>query len=96
MVSLEVKMKTAWAFVIGLAAGTALGVMFAPRSGEETQDLIGRKARAGLSQAAAAGRKAGDQVKHLADKGKEQVAEAFEAGKKAYQEAAVGVSAAIG
>jgi gas vesicle protein len=89
-------MKTQWAFLAGLAAGAILGVMFAPRSGEETQDLIAQGARAGLNQAASAGKKAARQVKHFADQGREQVAEALDAGKEAYQRAVAGTTAAIG
>lgn len=34
-------------FMIGLAAGTVLGLLLAPRSGEETRKLLGRKAEDG-------------------------------------------------
>jgi gas vesicle protein len=34
-------------FLTGLAAGVAVGILFAPQNGAETRDLIGRKADEG-------------------------------------------------
>ncbi len=36
-------------FLTGLAAGVAVGILFAPHTGVETRDLIGRKAEEGKS-----------------------------------------------
>ena len=88
-------MKSGWTFIAGLTAGIAVGVLFAPRSGEETQELIGDKARAGWKQVASTGRKAGEAVKNLTDKGKGQMADAIEAGKTVYQKARAEASAAM-
>ena len=37
-------------FLVGLGIGAAVGVLFAPRSGEETRDLITQKAGASAGQ----------------------------------------------
>ena len=80
----------------GLAVGVLLGLAFAPRSGKATQALVRQKTREGLDQLAASGKKVGAQIQDLADRGKEivarskdQVTEALEAGKQAYNRAAV-------
>ena len=59
--------------------------MLAPRSGEDTQELLAGKLRGGLDQVASAGKKVGTQVKDLANRGKENVAGAIDAGKEAYR-----------
>ena len=38
-------------FLVGLGIGAAVGVLFAPRSGEETRDLITQKAGEGRESA---------------------------------------------
>jgi gas vesicle protein len=39
------------AFAIGLGAGAALGVLFAPQSGEDTRDLLRGSAQDGIDEA---------------------------------------------
>jgi len=80
----------------GLTAGVFLGLAFAPRSGKETQALLKQKTRESLDQLAASGKKVGAQIQDLADRGKEmvarervQVTEALQAGKQAYNRAAL-------
>lgn len=79
----------------GLAAGVFLGLAFAPKSGKETQALLRQKTREGLDQLAASGKKVGIQLKELADKGmdlaasgREDLTDALQAGKQAYNRAA--------
>src|SRR5450759_2081827 len=83
------KMKTEWAFLAGLGvgavAGLVAGLMVAPQSGKDTQELLGGKLRGGLDQVASAGKKVRAQVKDLANRGKENVAEAIDAGQEAYR-----------
>ena len=82
-------MKTEWAFLAGLGvgavAGLVAGLMVAPQSGKDTQELLAGKLRGGLDQVASAGKKARAQVKDLANRGKENVAEAIDAGQEAYR-----------
>jgi gas vesicle protein len=42
------------AFMIGAAVGAGLALLFAPASGEETRDYLGRRAREGRDRAAEA------------------------------------------
>jgi gas vesicle protein len=83
-------MKTEWAFLAGLAVGTVATLMLAPQSGKDTQELLAGKLRDGLDQVASAGKKVRTQVKDLANRGKESVAEAIETGKAAYQTSVTG------
>jgi gas vesicle protein len=78
-------MRTEWAFLAGLGVGAIAGLMLAPRSGEDTQELLAGKLRGGLDQVASAGKNVRTQVKDLANRGKENVAGAIDAGKEAYR-----------
>jgi gas vesicle protein len=82
-------MKTEWALLAGLGvgavAGLVAGLMVAPQSGKDTQELLAGKLRGGLDQVASAGKKVRAQVKDLANRGKENVAEAIDAGQEAYR-----------
>jgi gas vesicle protein len=78
-------MKSGLAFLAGLIGGAALGVIFSTRSGKKTRNAIRRKAQDSVEQIAAATGEVTSQVKDAAAKGKEQVAEAVEAGKQAYR-----------
>jgi len=59
------------------------------RSGKDTQDLLAGKLRGGLDQVTSAGKKVRAQVKDLANRGKDNVAEAIDAGKEAYEQSRV-------
>jgi len=80
-------------FLAGLGIGAVLALLFAPRSGKETRDLIAQKADEGrefvktkteeLRQQA---EEAVEKGKDLVTKQKELLSAALEAGKQAYQE----------
>ena len=81
-------------FVLGLGIGVAVGVLFAPQSGEETRTLLRTKAGEGKELLKKSGEKIYDSAGELVDKGKgavtrqkAQLAAALEAGKQAYREA---------
>jgi gas vesicle protein len=80
-------------FLAGLGIGAILALLFAPRSGEETRDLLAQKATEGREYVSARGKELRRQAEELVDKGKDLVAQqkdqlqaALEAGKQAYQE----------
>jgi gas vesicle protein len=80
-------------FLAGLGIGAVVALLFAPRSGEETRDLIAQKANEGKDYVTARGQEIRRQAEDLVDKGKDVVAQqkeqlqaALEAGKQAYQE----------
>lgn len=70
-----------------------VALLFAPRSGRETRDLIAQKAAEGRDRVASTSRTMSDRVTNYIDKGKEvvtsqkeQISAAIEAGKQAYRE----------
>ena len=80
-------------FIAGMGIGALLALLFAPRSGEETRELIAQKATEGREYVATKGKEFRRQAEELVDKGKdlvnqqkEQLQAALEAGKQAYHE----------
>jgi gas vesicle protein len=80
-------------FLLGLGVGVGIGMLFAPKSGQETRDMIKNKAGEGtdfLKQRSADLQK---QANEWVDKGKEalgrqrdNIADAVEAGRQAYRD----------
>ena len=75
------------AFVIGLGVGAIVGMMWAPKSGEETRALLREKAQDGIDAAIAQGKKVARRAQRATDSAKEFVNEAVDAGQSAYREA---------
>ena len=80
-------------FFLGLGLGVAVGLLFAPKSGSETRDLLLSKADEGKEYLRRQTEGLKDSAGDLLDKGrdlvakqKDQVAAAVEAGKQAYRE----------
>lgn len=70
------------AFAIGALVGTAVALMYAPRSGNETRDLLAKKGRELKDQAS----EALDDAKEFVQGKKAELAAAVEAGKEAIRE----------
>lgn len=81
-------------FLAGLGIGALAGVLYAPRSGDETREVIRARADEGREYVRHRARKAREQAGDWVDRGrevlnqqKEQFRSAYEAGRQAYQEA---------
>ena len=81
-------------FLAGLGFGAIAGVLYAPRSGNETREALRSRAEEGRDYVRDRARQARDQATGWADRGreilnqqKEQFRSAYEAGKQAYQDA---------
>ena len=79
--------KTASAFAVGLGVGAALGILFAPRSGSDTRDLVVERAKDRLDGAIEAGEVLKERAQDSIDQIKGQVKKATEVGERAYREA---------
>jgi gas vesicle protein len=80
-------------FFLGLGLGVAVGILFAPKSGTETRELIKEKADEGKEYLKRRGDELRDSATEIVDRSKqalarqkEQLAAAVEAGKSAYRE----------
>jgi len=80
-------------FFLGLGLGVAVGVLFAPKSGAETRDLLRSKAEEGADYVKRRGAELKDNASDAIDRGKQAVARhrdnlsaAVEAGKQAYRD----------
>lgn len=80
-------------FLAGMGIGAILALLFAPKSGRETRELLSQKAEEGRDYMSAKTREIRKQAEEYVDKGKdllakqkEQLSSALEAGKQAYRE----------
>jgi len=71
------------AFVVGALAGAAVALLFAPASGEETREYLGKKAREGNDKA----REAMDQGREYYQHQRENLVTAVDRGRDAFQQA---------
>ena len=79
--------RSASIFLFGLGVGAGLGVLFAPKPGEETRDDIAGAVRHGADGVIAQGTKVGRRAQRAYDDAKEHVKGAVEIGGQAYREA---------
>jgi gas vesicle protein len=80
-------------FLAGLGLGALAGVLYAPRSGSETRDVLRARAEEGKEYMRNRARDVKDQANQWADRGrdvvntqKDQFRAAYEAGRQAYHE----------
>jgi gas vesicle protein len=79
-------------FLVGLGIGALIGVLFAPKSGEDTRDYLSGKADEGKDYAQRKARELRERAedllersKEIMDRQKDALAEAVEAGKDTYK-----------
>ena len=78
------------AFLLGAVSGAAVALLYAPKSGQETREFLGEKAREGrerAAEAAAKGREAVAKGREAVAQGRETLTTAIERGREAYQQA---------
>jgi gas vesicle protein len=75
------------AFALGLGAGAALGVLFAPQSGEDTRDYLRDTAQATADEAIARGKKAARRVRKQVGDAAEFVNDVAETAEGAFRDA---------
>jgi gas vesicle protein len=71
------------AFLLGALGGAAVALLYAPKSGRETREYLGEKAREGKARAADAAAKGRDAL----NQGRDTLTNAIERGREAYQQA---------
>jgi gas vesicle protein len=81
-------------FLAGVGLGALVGVLYAPRSGSETRDVLRARAEEGRDYVRTRAREVRGQASEWVDRGREVVNQqkdqfraAYEAGRQAYQEA---------
>ena len=79
-------------FLVGLGIGALLGILFAPKSGEETRDYLSSKADEGREYAQRKARELRERAEDLIERSKEimskqkdALSSAVEAGKETYK-----------
>lgn len=79
-------------FMVGLGIGALIGILFAPKSGEETREFLSQKADEGREFAQRKARELRERAEDLIERGKdvasrqrESLTAAVEAGRDAYQ-----------
>jgi len=79
-------------FLVGMGIGALIGVLFAPKSGEETREYLTKKAEEGREYAQRKARELRERTEDLIERGKdvavrqkESLSAAVDAGREAYQ-----------
>jgi gas vesicle protein len=79
-------------FLVGLGIGALVGILFAPKSGEETREFLSQKADEGREYAQRKARELRERAEDILERGKtvavrqkETLAAAVDAGREAYQ-----------
>jgi gas vesicle protein len=73
--------------VTGLGIGALVGVLLAPRSGDETREWFATKYKDGMDSVNAKVKQTRQQVAELIDNGQQQVGEAVDKGREAFSKA---------
>ena len=80
-------------FLAGLGVGAVVGVLYAPRSGDETREVLRSRAQEGSERVRQQARRAREQANEWMDRGRDVINQqgdrfrsAYEAGRQAYEE----------
>ena len=80
-------------FLVGLGVGALVGILFAPQAGEETREILSKKADESKDYAQRKARELRERAEDLVERGKEvvtqtkeQIAAAVDAGRETYKE----------
>jgi gas vesicle protein len=73
-------------FLAGLGVGALVGILYAPKSGRETREVIANGTREGAEYLRARTQQAAERVSTLVDKGKEQAGEYVDRGRAQWEE----------
>ncbi|SRR5712692_3055229 len=80
-------------FLLGLSIGSLIGILFAPKSGEETREYLTQKTKDGGEYARKKARGLRERAEDLVERGKEvvtetkeQIAAAVDVGRETYQQ----------
>ncbi len=71
------------AFILGAVSGVAVALLYAPKTGSETREYLGDRARDARARAADAAAKS----REVLNQGRETLTTAIERGRQAYQQA---------
>jgi gas vesicle protein len=81
-------------FMMGIGIGALIGILFAPKSGEETREYLSQKADEGKDYAQKKARELRERAEDLLERSKDvargqkdSISAAVEAGREAYQKA---------
>jgi len=85
--------ETISAFIVGIGVGAAIGILFAPQSGEDTRDYLVGAAQDKVDEAVSTGQKWANRAKKNVDEATDSLKDAADAGQKAYRDAAKSASA---
>ena len=79
-------------FLVGLGIGAVVGILFAPKSGEETREYLSKRADEGKEYAQRKARELRERAEDLVERGKQaaskqkdSIASALDAGRDAYE-----------
>ena len=78
------------AFLLGAVSGAAVALLYAPATGRDTREYLGKQAREGRERAtevAEKGREVINQGREVINQGRDTLATAIERGREAYQQA---------